>query len=54
MSTTVKSEVETIAKKLTSKSTYEDVMYALYVAEGGARRSAARQGQTVSSAEGQT
>ncbi len=49
MSTTVKSEVETIAKKLTSKSTYEDVMYALYVRMKVSQgRSAVRRGQTVS------
>ncbi len=52
MTTSVKSEVETIAKKLTSKSAYEDVMYALYVRMKVAQgRNAVRRGQTVSHEE---
>ena len=52
MSTTIKSEVETIAKKLTSKSTYADVMYALNVRMKVAQgRTAVRRGQIISHEE---
>ncbi len=46
---TLKSELASIAKRLTSKSTYEDVMYELYVrmkiSQG---RQAADRGQVIS------